>query len=79
MIRNFKNGNLQEAAAAHRNLLPVFKALFAAPNPTPVKAALNLKGIEVGGVRLPLVPLNEEETGTLQATLEKANVIVGAK
>ena len=79
MIRNFKSGNLQEAAAAHRSLLPVFKGLFTSPNPTPVKAALGLKGIEVGGVRLPLVPLNEEETETLQATLEKANVIVGAK
>ena len=50
MIRNFKSGNLQEAAAAHRSLLPVFKGLFTSPNPTPVKAALGLKGIEVGGV-----------------------------
>ncbi|WP_428908350.1 4-hydroxy-tetrahydrodipicolinate synthase [Niallia sp. Krafla_26] len=77
MINNFKSGNLQEAASAHRHLLPVFKGLFTSPNPTPVKAALNLKGIPVGGVRLPLVSLNEEETNTLQATLEKANVSVG--
>jgi 4-hydroxy-tetrahydrodipicolinate synthase len=76
MIRNFKSGNLQEAAATHRRLLPVFKGLFTSPNPTPVKAALGLKGIEVGGVRLPLVPLNEEETVTLKATLKKANVTV---
>ncbi|MDR7002803.1 4-hydroxy-tetrahydrodipicolinate synthase [Neobacillus niacini] len=70
MINLFKNGNVQEAAAAHRKLLPIMKALFAAPNPSPVKAALNLKGINVGGVRLPMVPLTEEETITLQSILQ---------
>ncbi|MED3563253.1 4-hydroxy-tetrahydrodipicolinate synthase [Bacillus xiapuensis] len=70
MINLFKNGNVQEAAAAHRKLLPIMKALFAAPNPTPVKAALNMKGINVGGVRLPMVPLTEEETNTLQSILQ---------
>ena len=45
------------------------KALFAAPNPSPVKAALNLKGIPVGGVRLPMIPLNDEQLSTLQQAL----------
>jgi 4-hydroxy-tetrahydrodipicolinate synthase len=74
MIQNFKNGKLQEAALAHRTLLPIFKALFAAPNPSPVKAALNLKGVPVGGVRLPMVPLNDEEISALQQTLQLLNV-----
>ena len=74
MINNFKNGKLQEAAEAHRNLLPVIKALFAAPSPAPVKAALNLNGIPVGGLRLPMVPLNDEETKTLQQALQVLNV-----
>jgi 4-hydroxy-tetrahydrodipicolinate synthase len=75
MINHFKNGNTQEAAVAHRNLLPIFKALFAAPNPSPVKAALNMCGIHVGGVRLPMIPLNEEETKALQKTLQLKNKI----
>ena len=62
-------GNLQEAASEHRRLLPIMKALFAAPNPSPVKAALNLKGIPVGGVRLPMIPLNDEQLGSLQQAL----------
>ncbi|MBI0580866.1 4-hydroxy-tetrahydrodipicolinate synthase [Neobacillus cucumis] len=70
MVNLFKSGNVQEAAAAHRRLLPIMKALFAAPNPTPVKAALNLKGVNVGGVRLPMVPLTDEETNTLQNILQ---------
>ncbi|RID83675.1 4-hydroxy-tetrahydrodipicolinate synthase [Peribacillus asahii] len=74
MIENFKNGKLQEAALAHRKLLPIIKALFAAPNPSPVKAALNLKGISVGGVRLPIIPLNDEETNSLQQVLQVLNV-----
>ncbi|MFK9093510.1 4-hydroxy-tetrahydrodipicolinate synthase [Bacillus salipaludis] len=64
MVNSFKNGHLKDAASAHRSLLPIMKALFAAPNPTPVKAALNMTGINVGGVRLPMVPLTiGEELG----------------
>jgi 4-hydroxy-tetrahydrodipicolinate synthase len=74
MIQNFNNGNHQEAALIHRNLLPIMKALFAAPNPTPVKAALNLNGISVGGVRLPMLPLNEEEISALQKILQRLNL-----
>lgn len=69
MIRNFKIGNTIEAARNHRQLLPKMKALFAAPNPSPVKAALNLKGIQVGGVRLPMIPLNEEQLYSLERAL----------
>ena len=71
MINLFKNGNIEAAAAAHRKLLPIMIALFAAPNPSPVKAALNLKGINVGSVRLPMVPLTAEETNTLQSVLQQ--------
>ena len=69
MIENFKMGNVKEAASEHRRLLPVMNALFAAPNPSPLKAALNLKGIQVGGVRLPMIPLNDEQLHALQRTL----------
>ncbi|WP_318617707.1 4-hydroxy-tetrahydrodipicolinate synthase [Sporosarcina sp. YIM B06819] len=69
MIKNFKMGNVKEAATDHRKLLPIMKALFAAPNPSPVKAALNLTGIPVGGVRLPMIPLNDEQLHSLQRTL----------
>jgi 4-hydroxy-tetrahydrodipicolinate synthase len=69
MIQSFKAGDLQKAAAAHRRLLPLMKALFAQPSPSPVKAALNLRGINVGGVRLPLVPLTDQETSALEDIL----------
>jgi 4-hydroxy-tetrahydrodipicolinate synthase len=70
MINSFKNGDIVKASTLHRNLLPLMKALFAAPNPTPVKTALNMRGINVGGVRLPMVALNDEETRALQSILQ---------
>ncbi|MCM3653832.1 4-hydroxy-tetrahydrodipicolinate synthase [Metabacillus litoralis] len=74
MINNFKNGDIVKASTLHRTLLPLMKALFAAPNPTPVKAALNMSGINVGGVRLPMVALNGEETRALQSVLQVYNI-----
>lgn len=67
MVQAFKKGNTKEAAASHRELLPVMKGLFTSPSPTPVKAALEMKGIQVGGVRLPLVDLTEQEENNLKA------------
>ncbi|WP_028402848.1 4-hydroxy-tetrahydrodipicolinate synthase [Ectobacillus panaciterrae] len=76
MINSFKNCDVQNAASAHRNLLPIMRALFTAPSPSPVKAALNLKGIHVGGVRLPLVPLNNEEQSALEKALQTSDINV---
>ncbi|MDQ0253656.1 4-hydroxy-tetrahydrodipicolinate synthase [Evansella vedderi] len=65
MIQSFEKGQTAQAAIIHQNILPIIKAVFMAPSPTPVKTALQLKGLDVGGVRLPLVPLTTEERKTL--------------
>ncbi|UOR10809.1 4-hydroxy-tetrahydrodipicolinate synthase [Halobacillus amylolyticus] len=69
MVNNFTRGDVRRAASIHRELLPIMNALFAAPSPSPVKAALNMRGVHVGDVRLPLLPLNKEEREVLQRTL----------
>lgn len=61
MVKAFLEGNVTEAARQHQKLLPIMRGLFAAPNPVPVKTALQIKGLDVGSVRLPLVPLSEQE------------------
>nr|MDH3093093.1 4-hydroxy-tetrahydrodipicolinate synthase [Bacillus velezensis] len=61
MIKNYTNGQTATAALIHQKLQPIMKELFKAPNPAPVKTALQLKGLDVGSVRLPLIPLNEDE------------------
>ncbi|TCT26714.1 4-hydroxy-tetrahydrodipicolinate synthase [Melghiribacillus thermohalophilus] len=71
MLKLFESGKIQEAAKLHRKLLPVMKGMFMAPSPSPVKAALNLKGIETGGVRLPLLPLKDEQKNQIKSLLER--------
>ncbi|MBS4194039.1 4-hydroxy-tetrahydrodipicolinate synthase [Lederbergia citri] len=71
MIRLFEEGNHKDAASLHRRLLPLMKGLFAAPSPTPVKTALQMTGFDVGSVRLPLVPLTEQERAVLANLVEE--------
>ena len=61
MVTKFLDGQISEAAKLHQKLLPIMVELFKAPNPVPVKTALQMKGLDVGTVRLPLVPLTENE------------------
>jgi len=66
MISAFEKGNLDEARTWHYKLLPLCKAMFIETNPMPVKEAMNILGMEVGDVRLPLVrmkPENREKLG----------------
>jgi 4-hydroxy-tetrahydrodipicolinate synthase len=61
MVDAFFSGRNEDAAKLHQRLLPIMQGLFAAPSPAPVKTALQLKGLDVGSVRLPMVPLTEQE------------------
>ena len=71
LIQEFFEGNLAQAAKLHQELLPLIKGLFSAPSPAPVKTALQIYGIDVGSVRLPIVPLTEQERLNLSAVLKK--------
>lgn len=61
MISLFDSGEVKKAALLHQQLLPIMKGLFIGPNPVPLKYALQAKGVDVGSVRLPLVPLQKEK------------------
>ncbi|MDR7316016.1 4-hydroxy-tetrahydrodipicolinate synthase [Brevibacillus nitrificans] len=69
MIQSFLKGDHTTAANLHRKLMPVFEGLFAYPSPGPTKVALEKLGVEVGGVRLPLVELNEQEKSFVHSLL----------
>jgi 4-hydroxy-tetrahydrodipicolinate synthase len=66
----FQNGEMKKAQELHQLVLRVTKAVFMAPSPTPVKAALQMLGMDVGTVRLPLVPLTEAERQHLQEVMD---------
>ena len=57
-------------AAIHAELGEVFAALFVTTSPAPVKAALDMLGHPVGGLRLPLVEADEAEAAVVRGALE---------
>ena len=73
MIGHFTIGEIDKAAQMHQKLLPIIEGLFMTPSPAPVKTALQIKGMGVGSVRLPLVPMNEVERNTLISLLNTLN------
>lgn len=75
MIQAFAAGKIQEAIQIHLQLFPLFKALFVTTNPIPVKAALKLKGWDVGSTRPPLSQASAEVTEKLKDVLEKLSLL----
>jgi len=71
MIQAFFAGKVQVASQIHLNLFPLFKALFTTTNPIPLKAALNLQGWNVGGLRLPLNSSPPEVTQVLKMAMQE--------
>ncbi|BAM47577.1 4-hydroxy-tetrahydrodipicolinate synthase [Amphibacillus xylanus] len=70
MLELYEAGEVKKAAKLHRKLLPIMRGLFMAPSPAPVKAALKIKGLNVGNVRLPLVDLTEAEQKLIYDLIE---------
>lgn len=73
MIRNYKTGEFLAAVNMHKKLYPIFKKLFMAPNPVPVKAALAHKGLIKDYVRRPLVELTSIEKSDLFMVIDEIN------
>ncbi len=65
MIHNYKSGQVKAARNMHQMLFPLFKKLFMAPNPVPVKAVLSRLKLIENYVRRPLFELNEIERSEL--------------
>jgi 4-hydroxy-tetrahydrodipicolinate synthase len=79
MIRRFREGDQHGAKEIDEELKPLVGALAVTTNPIPVKAALNLLGHDVGGLRLPLVEATEEEAEVVRGALERAGLLAPAR
>jgi 4-hydroxy-tetrahydrodipicolinate synthase len=70
------NGKTDEARRIYLELLPAMAVIMGVTaSPIPVKAALNMVGIDVGQPRLPLVPPTSEESATIRAALERIDLL----
>jgi 4-hydroxy-tetrahydrodipicolinate synthase len=77
-IRAFSEGDAARAKEIEVELAPAYELLKVQTNPIAIKAALNLLGHEVGGLRLPLVEANEEETARVRDCLERLGALTPA-
>src|SRR5271154_3818483 len=68
----------ERRAEIDASLRDVYETLFITSNPTCTKAALNLLGHNVGGLRLPLVEATAEETEAVRAMLERHGLLTSA-
>lgn len=72
MIDAYFAGDIDQARQLHYQYLPLFRGLFASPNPTCIKYALSKLGLCTANVRLPLVGLNHHQKEVLDALLSAA-------
>jgi 4-hydroxy-tetrahydrodipicolinate synthase len=78
MIRLHKQGDHVEARRIDESLAPAYELLKVQANPIAIKAALNILGHEVGGLRLPMVEATEDEQASVRDCLERLGVLVPA-
>ncbi|HRC53814.1 MAG TPA: 4-hydroxy-tetrahydrodipicolinate synthase [Bacillota bacterium] len=71
MIQCFGKGEVKEAWSIHHRLFELFKVLFITTNPVPVKTALEMVGVPVGGFRLPLCGPSDKELKAIREVLVK--------
>ena len=75
IVSDYLGGNQAQALANHLKYLKLMNDLFMEVNPIPVKSAMNMMGLNVGPMRLPLCEMSPEHTAALQATLKEAGLL----
>ena len=78
MIGAFLDGNIELASKQHKQLLPLFEALFWVTNPILIKRALNISGFDVGGLRLPMID-SDQYYEKFSNLLSEYEMDIGAK
>ncbi|WP_254767189.1 4-hydroxy-tetrahydrodipicolinate synthase [Salinilacihabitans rarus] len=69
MVGAALEGDYERARAIHRELGPLFRALFVETNPIPVKEAMAIRGYGPARLRPPLTRLSEDYREDLEAVL----------
>jgi 4-hydroxy-tetrahydrodipicolinate synthase len=75
MIGRFRAGDLDGARQLDEELAPAYELIGVVTGPIQIKAALNLLGHDVGGLRLPLVEASDEETAQIRSCLERLRLL----
>lgn len=71
----YLKGNHQTACELQLKYLSLINALFSDVNPIPVKEAMNMMGLNMGPLRMPLAPMSEGGREALRAELLKHGLL----
>lgn len=74
IVSLYLEGNVKESAKMQLKAFELVKALFCEVNPIPVKAALNLMGMNVGGLRLPLTEMEPQNKERLKKAMTEYGI-----
>jgi len=75
MIRHAREAHLDGARQLNDELAPAIELIGVGTGPIQIKAALNMLGHEVGGLRLPLVEASDEEKARIRSCLERLKLL----
>ncbi len=75
MVHLYLDGKTKEAAELQIKYKRFIDSLFAEANPIPVKAAMNLMGMNVGGLRLPLYEASDKTKELLTETMKEVGIL----
>ena len=76
IVAKFMAGDVEGSRDLQLKALPLVHALFCEVNPIPVKTALNLMGMEVGPLRLPMTPMEEANRQRLAQAMRDFGITV---
>lgn len=71
IVAAWHNGDVVTSREGQLKYLDLIEALFCEVNPIPVKAAMNLMGMEVGGYRYPLCDMMPDTYAHLKSVMER--------
>lgn len=72
----WNDGKVDEARRVFTELLPLMNVIMTVTaSPIPIRAALQMLGVDVGAPRLPLVPATDQEAATIRSALERAGLL----
>lgn len=75
MVMSFLNGDVAKAAEMQVKAIPLVNALFSEVNPIPVKAALNMMGMNAGGYRSPLCEMEDCNKANLEKAMKDFGIL----
>ncbi len=75
LVQKYLDGDVKGSLELQMKYLDFIHNLFVEVNPIPVKEAMNLMGMNVGGYRLPLCPMAPENKEKLKASMEKVGLL----